>query len=316
MANKSNNKKNNNKKDTCYIIGDIIIIILLVLVIFFIINKKNTNKDKDNKEDNTVVTDNNVNNDNKVIKDENKEKLDYLNNINEKIDFFKDEYLDRYVNYKKENPDLDDEMVVVYVNIGLDKTFYEDITDSPNKFTTTVLANKLYYLGEDYVPKNLEKIKSSYSSGDKYMESVARIAFEEMAKNAEKEGYNIRAVSTYRSYSYQKNLYNNYASQDGKQKADTYSARPGFSEHQTGLAVDVDNTKTSYTKFGNTKEFTWMKENAYKYGFILRYTKENEFITGYINEPWHYRYVGLEIAKYIQENPMTYEEYYVRFLDK
>ena len=287
--------------------------LLIVLGVLFIFNKinKSNNDDNDNndikKEDNKKEV---------VIKRiDSNEKEDFINNI-KKLNFYKEDYKDRYIYYKETHSDLDDEKIVIYVNIGLDKTFYEDINDSPNKDTNTVLVNKLYFLGEDYVPKNLEKISSSYSSGDKYMEKNAKNAFEKMAKDAEKEGYHIRATSTYRSYSYQKKLYNNYAKEDGKEKADTYSARPGFSEHQTGLAVDVDNTKTSYTKFGNTKEFTWMKKNAYKYGFILRYTKENEFITGYMNEPWHYRYVGLEIAKYIQENPMSYEEYFVRFLDK
>ena len=138
-----------------------------------------------------------------------------------------------------------------------------------------------------------------------------------MASAAKEEGYTIRAVSTYRSYSYQNTLYNNYANRDGYEKADTYSARPGYSEHQTGLAVDVDNAKISYTSFGQTKEFAWMKENAHKYGYILRYTKENEFITGYMNEPWHYRYVGVEIAtKMKNENISSYEEYYFMYLDK
>lgn len=306
------NTKKKKKKNNLYYYADIIIILLLIAVIFMIVykngksNNKDTNEKENNKKQEVIIDDVNDMNDN--------EETDFISNI-KKLNFYKEEYKDRYIKYKEENSNIDDEMVVVYVNIGLDKKFYEDISDSPNKDTNTVLANKLYFLGEDYVPKNLEKISSAYSSGEKYMEKNAKEAFEKLAKDAKKEGYNIRATSTYRSYSYQKNLYNNYANQDGKEKADTYSARPGFSEHQTGLAVDVDNTKTSYTKFGNTKEFDWMKENAYKYGFILRYTKENEFITGYMNEPWHYRYVGVEIASYIQEHPMTFEEYYVRFLD-
>lgn len=310
-----NNIKNNNlkskrtskkKKRNIYYYADIIIIILLILIIFiFVKNNKSSNKNNDKKQEKEEII-NTMNN---------TEIEEFTKNI-KKIDFYKEENKDRYIKYKEQNPELSYEMVVVYVNIGLDKKFYENIVNSPNKDTNIVLANKLYFLGEDYVPKDLEKISSSYSSGEKYLEKNAKIAFEKMAKDAKKEGYNIRAVSTYRSYSYQKKLYSNYAASDGVEKADTYSARPGFSEHQTGLAVDVDNTKTSYTKFGNTKEFSWMKENAYKYGFILRYTKENEFITGYMNEPWHYRYVGIDIAKYIQENPMTFEEYFVRFLDK
>jgi D-alanyl-D-alanine carboxypeptidase len=148
------------------------------------------------------------------------------------------------------------------------------------------------------------------------LRNEARLAFERMAIKAKEEGYNIFAVSTYRSYNYQATLYNKYVARDGKDVADRYSARPGHSEHQTGLAVDVADSSLNFGTFGNTKEFAWMKENAYKYGFILRYTAETEWITGYLNEPWHYRYVGEDVATYIHSNPMTYEEYYVRFLDK
>lgn len=305
----------NNNKNNLYILGIIAAIIILILVIIFLFdpfkktNKSNPNNNhNDNKDNNEII-------EKDQVPTEEELKLRELNNINEKLDFFNMDYIDRYIDYKNNNSTLDLEKVIVYVNIGLDKKKFTDSQSSPYKYTNEVLANKLYYLGEDYVPKNLQEIDNKYAnSSGKYLEKDAKDAFEELAKDAQKEGYKIIATSTYRSYNYQKNLYNNYAKQDGVEKADTYSARAGYSEHQTGYAVDVSNGG-SYTQFGDTKEFTWMKENAYKYGFILRYTKETEFITGYMNEPWHYRYVGKEIAKYIQENPMTYEEYYVRFLE-
>ena len=303
-------KRKKKKKNTIniFVILDIILIAILILFLYNIITNHN-------KSDNNNNNSNNNNSQNENKKTEKNEKTALLGNINEKIDFFNMDYIDRYIAYKEKHPELDNETIVVYVNIGLDNDYYTNTKDSPNKYTNTVLANKYYYLGDDYVPKDLVDIDKSYASGKKQMTKDAAHAFENMAKDAKKSGFNIRATSTYRSYSYQTTLYNNYAKQDGKKKADTYSARAGYSEHQTGLAVDVDNTKTSYTQFGNTKEFGWMKENAYKYGFILRYTKETESITGYINEPWHYRYVGEEIAKYIHNHPMTYEEYYVRFIE-
>ena len=104
--------------------------------------------------------------------------------------------------------------------------------------------------------------------------SYAKDAFEQMASAANQEGMTIIAMSTYRSYDYQAGLYNRYVTRDGQEAADTYSARPGHSEHQTGLAADIYNGKVSYTNFENTKEFTWMQENAHKYGFILRYPKD------------------------------------------
>ena len=103
---------------------------------------------------------------------------------------------------------------------------------------------------------------------------------------------------------------------DGKEKADTYSARPGHSEHQTGLAVDVYNGNDDYNNFENTKEYKWMQKNAHKYGFILRYPKHKEKETTYQYESWHYRYVGEKIATYIKEHNISFEEYYVQFIEK
>ena len=148
------------------------------------------------------------------------------------------------------------------------------------------------------------------------MNSEAYTAFKEMASDIEKEDMHIRIVSAYRSFDYQENLYNNYLKYESKEKVDTYSARAGYSEHQTGLAVDIDNQIVDYNRFHITQEFTWMQNNAYKYGFLLRYPLGKEHITGYKYEPWHYRYIGKDIAKYIHDSGITYEEYYYEFIDK
>ena len=140
----------------------------------------------------------------------------------------------------------------------------------------------------------------------------AKEAFENMSQAAKEENMNIIAMSSYRSYDYQVNLYNNYVETDGQEAADTYSARAGYSEHQTGLAVDVYNQELPYTSFEETEEFNWMQENAYKYGFILRFPKDKVNITGYQYEAWHYRYVGKDIAEYIHNHNLTLEEYYVK----
>ena len=105
----------------------------------------------------------------------------------------------------------------------------------------------------------------------------------------------------------QKNLYNNYVKRDGAQNADRYSARPGYSEHQTGLAFDINYADS---RFEGTDQAIWLAENAYKYGFILRYPEGKEHITGYMYEPWHYRYIGVENAAKIFASGLTLEEYY------
>ncbi len=282
----------------------IIFIILLVIGAIFILRKpstKNINKSTTQKETTSPRKEN--------------KKLKELDYINEKIDYFNNDYLDRYLTYKKANPNLSIENIIINVNIGLDYPYYENVQEAKYQNTSYILVNKYNNLSKDYVPENLEAIDPAYSNGEKYMVSYAKDAFEELAKSAKEEGYNIYAMSTYRSYNYQNSLYNNYVSLDGKENADTYSARAGYSEHQTGLAADVYNKEKSYTEFEQTKEFTWMQENAYKFGFILRYPKDKVQETGYMYESWHYRYVGKEIADYIHKHNITYEEYFVKFIE-
>lgn len=245
-----------------------------------------------------------------------KEKLKILGNVDKQIDYFNKNKINRYISYKDKNPKLSNYDIVLRVNIGLDNDFYTNITPSINTDSILTLVNKYNYLESTYVPKNLETINSTYSASGKKLVNVARISFEYLSKKAKDEGFNIRAVSAYRSYDYQSNLYNNYVKKDGVSNADKYSARAGFSEHQTGLAVDIDNITSSFNDFEKTKEFLWMMENAYKYGFILRYPKGKEDITGYIYEPWHYRYVGIEAATIISKNNITYEEYYYKYVYK
>ena len=248
--------------------------------------------------------------------DEKTEKLKLLNNVDKKIDYFHYQYLDRYIDYKKKNPSLSDIDIVTRVNIGLDQPFYQNTRQSNKLNQNSILVNKYIYLPDDYVPSNLETISSNFSNSNKMLVYEAKEQFEKMATAALKENYRIRAISAYRSYQYQKGLYDSYQKQDGTSKADTYSARPGYSEHQTGLVVDIDNEKVDYNDFETTEEFNWMQKNAHLFGFILRYPKDKEDITGYSYESWHYRYVGVEIASFIKENNLTLDEYYVRYIEK
>ena len=298
-------------------------LIFIALIIYLIILGINTftkkNKDKEQEKESIKQQEEIKEKEEEKYTKEEKEKLEKLNYVNEKITYFKWENIDRYIAYKEKNKNLSNEKIILYVNIGIDNDFYTNTISTPEPHSTTVLVNKYYKVDSTYVPKNLKYIDKNYSSSSVQMTEEAANAFIELAKDAKKDGYTILAMSTYRSYSRQKTIYNNYLNNENGDvaKVDTYSARAGHSEHHTGLAVDVKNNTKSYTKFGETKEFEWMKENAHKYGYILRYTAENQFITGYKNEPWHYRYVGIDIAtKMKQENISSYEEYYFMYLDK
>lgn len=174
------------------------------------------------------------------------------------------------------------------------KGFKGIIKDGITYIDGILIANKTYSLPSDYNPgldpNVLEKANQMF----------------ETAKN---QGLNISITSGFRSYNTQETLYNNYVSRDGKQAADTYSARPGHSEHQTGLAFDVNQINSS---FDNTNEAIWLKNNCYKFGFILRYPQDKSNETGYNYESWHYRYVGENLASKLYNNGdwITLESYF------
>lgn len=192
--------------------------------------------------------------------------------------------------------------------------FYKNVKKVENPNAIMVLVNKNYQLDQDYVPNDLETLPLSYAYENKQLRKEAKEAFEQLSEDAKTLGYRIIATSTYRDYDYQKKLFDDYTEKKGEAYALNCSAKPGHSEHQTGLAVDVAGSNDDYDEFESSIEFPWMKENAHLYGFILRYPKGKEKITGFKYEPWHYRYVGEEIAKVIYENNLTLEEYYDQYL--
>ncbi|MDD4035861.1 MAG: M15 family metallopeptidase [Bacilli bacterium] len=234
----------------------------------------------------------------------------YLN-----LSYFNPYNLDRYLDYRDDNPELNINDIVTSVNIGLDFPYYVHVKEIDDPHDITVLVNKYRRLPSEFVPKNLLPIDSDCSNNGALLVKEARDAFNKVCHHMKNKGFSIKGTSGYRSYNYQYNLYNNYVNNDGVEKADTYSARPGHSEHQLGLAIDVSAEDNSIVKFQNSNEFRWLKNNAHKYGFIIRYPENKDSITGYKSEPWHYRYVGIDIATYIYENAITYDEYYIRFLN-
>lgn len=154
-----------------------------------------------------------------------------------------------------------------------------------------MLVNKKYSIPQNYAPG---------------LQNIAYSAFLDLKKDAAVAGFNIELLSGYRSYETQERLYNNYVATYGQAEADTFSAKPGTSEHQTGLAMDVGWIDDAY---GDTPSGKWLAENCYKYGFIIRYPKNKESITGYKYEPWHIRYLGTDIAKDVYNSGLCLEEY-------
>lgn len=174
-----------------------------------------------------------------------------------------------------------------------EKGYAIETSDGLTYVDGVLIANKTYSLPESYNPGGLLP--------------ECEEAFAVMKRDAAAKGLNIYVSSGFRSFASQKSIYNRYVSRDGRALADTYSARPGHSEHQTGLAIDLNTITQS---FGKTKEGRWVAEHCHEYGFILRYPEGKSHITGYCFEPWHLRYVGVETATKIAQSDLCLEEYY------
>jgi len=173
-----------------------------------------------------------------------------------------------------------------------------------------VIVNKLHPLNPaSYIPNDLVTINGATIS------QKVQVDFEAMMNDATKARINLKLVSSYRSYDSQSAVYNNYVSIYGQTKTDTFSARPGYSEHQTGLSIDFGSYNQATCNlddcFGQTTEGAWLAANAQKYGFMLRYPAEKQTVTGYKSEPWHYRYVGKKLIDEMKkQNIITLEEFF------
>ena len=313
------------KKQVYYVIG--IVILIIALGIFGIVKYKEYKYQQTNEykllehgyNDSEVA---------RILEEfSDQEYIDYLlnNEKNSNIVSLLDEkyYLAKnfysYIDYMNENSDLDLSSIIRNINIHLDKDFYEVAYDTDTSLDTAMLVNKYYLLSSDYAPDDLVTVPQTYSWGDagsQQVREVAYTAFLDMWNAAEEEGYYLMINSSYRSYADQETVYNNYKNSSGERYADSIAARPGSSEHQTGLAIDVfSRTNTNRNTFTDSAEAIWLAENSYKFGFILRYPEDKVDITGYSYESWHFRYVGEDIATYIYENDITLEEYYAYFLE-
>ena len=183
--------------------------------------------------------------------------------------------------------------------------------------SVTVLVNRQYRMSADYIPADLvvPNVRFSfYGTYEKsYVRQVTADALEKLFAAAERDDVILKAVSGYRSYARQKEIYDRNVRSRGKSATDLVSAKPGSSEHQTGLTLDVSSESVGCAleeSFGDTSDGKWLAKNCHKYGFIIRYPKDKTKITGYSYEPWHIRYVGRKLATYLYKKNMTLEEYY------
>ena len=254
---------------------------------------------------------------NKFTKDKKKNKL-LLSLMENKYYLHKN--LDSYLEYQDLNPNKKLEDVIKEVNIRHNYAYYEGTVKTDTNLNNEMLVNKYYYLTEEYEPDDLVTISTKYSwgtLGSKKIRQEAYDAYLKMHEAANQEGIYLMVNSAYRNYKDQERVYNTYKNNQGEAYADKIAARPGFSEHQTGLALDIFSLKSStQSTFKDTDAYKWLKDNSYKYGFILRYPEGLVSITGYNFESWHYRYVGVDLAKKIYDSGLTFDEYYAYYIEK
>lgn len=195
---------------------------------------------------------------------------------------------------------------IVYLNsptIPLKSQINDDILEPVNEEERIIVKDGVTYVDGILLVNKIYSLPKSFGNG---VDEDALNNLKILQADAKKEGHIIDLISSYRTYDYQKKLYENYVKKHGQEVADTFSAKPGHSEHQTGLAFDVGQIDDNY---GDTKEGIWLSKNAHLYGFIIRYPKGKELITGYKYEPWHIRYLGKEIATKVFESGLCLEEY-------
>lgn len=230
--------------------------------------------------------------------------------------YFMEKNLKKYINYSKEsNKNLTD--VVAIVNVNANNEWYTNTKKSDVTKNELMLTNKFYSLDNTYNSDNMIKVSNQYSYGDNQMLTNDTFnAFLNMFNAAKKEDLTLIINSSYRSYEDQEKIYNEYKDTRGENAANKIAAKAGFSEHQTGMAIDIQTYGSTASTFEEFDEFKWLQNNAHKYGFILRYPKDKEYLTGYEYESWHYRYVGVEAATYIYKNNITFDEYYAYFVEK
>ena len=230
------------------------------------------------------------------------------------VDLVKEEYFDfdkleDYIAYSNENKDAPIQKVIAIVNVGADKDWYENVKETDTSKGNLMIVNKFYGLPSDYEPE-LVLVSSTYAYANKYVSSAIYDDLVGLLDAARGNGFTLVVSQGYRSYAEQEETYNNYKSSYSTREADEFVARPGHSEYQTGLGVDIEPYNKNVEDVTQSAEHKWLINNAYKYGFILRYEEGKEDITGFDANNWRFRYVGRNAALQIHDKGLTFDEYY------
>ena len=224
-----------------------------------------------------------------------------------KSKYYMDKNLGKYITYYENNKTTSIDDVIALVNVHRDSELYSLDLKTDTSLGYAMLVNKYYSLDKDYVPDNLYNVSKWYGYGSNKLIEEIYDAFIEMCDDAEKEDLKLIINQAYRSYEEQK--------EDFETLGEMIAAKPGHSAHNASLAINIV-TDSDAADFEKTDEYKWLLKNSYKYGFILRYPKGKENITGYTYEPWHFRYLGKDLASKVFKSGLTYDEYYAYYIEK
>jgi len=227
------------------------------------------------------------------------------------VDILNEQYymsknFEKYLDFLEEEPDKDTRTIVAMVNVGAYRKWYEGIILADTSKGIAMLVNTFHKLDENYTPENLVNISNWYAFAGHRIRQEVNEAYEKMAQAANQEGLRLIATSSFRTHAEQQSLFERYG--------DGHAARPGHSEHQTGLALDIVAPYVIGNEFEGTPEFAWLQINAHRFGFIIRYPKDKKYLTGYDYESWHYRYLGVELATRVFNSGLTFDEFYAFYL--
>ncbi len=232
--------------------------------------------------------------------------------------YFIYENLDKYLEYKKNNRDYTNTEVVAIINTEANVEWLDNMKLTDTSKGDLMLVNRIYGLASDYQPEDIVTVPTKFAYSNVKLKNSILENIENLVDDAANEGYTFVVSMGYRTYKEQKNLYNSYAKSYGKSEADEYVARPGHSEYETGLSFDLEpyKYKKKVKNIKDSDEYKWLRENAYKYGFIFRFEADKKNLTKFSEDPWRLRYVGIDASTMIYNENICFEEYYAYFVNR
>ena len=235
------------------------------------------------------------------------------------FDFFKEKYflysnLDKYLEYQKENDEETNTKIVAIINTEANIDWYDNEKETDTSKGVLMLVNRMYGLNKSYKVEDIVDVPLKYAYDGMKLSKRLMNDLTDLCDVAYEEGYTFVVAESYRTYKEQKKLYNNYANSFGQSEADLYVARPGHSEYETGLSLDLVPYNKTFKNPKKSEEYKWLRENAYRFGFIFRFEEGKEDITKFDADTWRLRYVGIDAASMIKNEGICFEEYYAYFV--